>query len=263
MVADWSKILEFYSYCGGLPAPECSDNPLKFKFSWSPRGAFLSQYNSAIFLKDNKVITIPAPELMPKAIPYHVMDGYDFVAYPNRDSVPFRKFYNIPEAHTVIRGSLRYEGNPAFVKALCELGWIDTTQKDWLQTDGITWAEIWQKLVKSNSTDERYVLFDDVDLFTHITSAITTRIKDICKFTSEAEADRIISGLRWMGVLGSDKATVSGGTVLDTLCARLEKLMMFQPGERDLVMLQHRFVVENADGKQVRKEQCCPFAHDV
>lgn len=27
------KVNEFYSYCGGLPAPECSDNPLRFKFS--------------------------------------------------------------------------------------------------------------------------------------------------------------------------------------------------------------------------------------
>lgn len=26
----------------GLPAPECSDNPLGYKFSWSPRGALLN-----------------------------------------------------------------------------------------------------------------------------------------------------------------------------------------------------------------------------
>jgi saccharopine dehydrogenase-like NADP-dependent oxidoreductase len=31
------KILEFISYCGGLPAPECSNNPLGYKFSWSSR----------------------------------------------------------------------------------------------------------------------------------------------------------------------------------------------------------------------------------
>jgi saccharopine dehydrogenase (NADP+, L-glutamate forming) len=28
------KILSFKSYCGGLPAPENSDNPLGYKFSW-------------------------------------------------------------------------------------------------------------------------------------------------------------------------------------------------------------------------------------
>ena len=103
------KVLEFYSYCGGLPAPECADNPLGFRFSWSPRGALLSQRNSARFLQNGQVVDIGANELMTKAVPYYVMDGYDFVAYPNRDSVAFRDFYKIPEAHTIIRGSLRYK----------------------------------------------------------------------------------------------------------------------------------------------------------
>jgi saccharopine dehydrogenase (NADP+, L-glutamate forming) len=32
--ASGGKVREFYSYCGGLPAPECAaDNPLGFKFS--------------------------------------------------------------------------------------------------------------------------------------------------------------------------------------------------------------------------------------
>lgn len=39
--------------------------------------------------------------------------------------------------------------------------------------------------------------------------------------------------------------------MLDTLCAQLEKLMSFQSGERDLVMLQHKFVIEWSDGKKV------------
>jgi saccharopine dehydrogenase (NADP+, L-glutamate forming) len=100
------KVKEFYSYCGGLPAPECADNPLGFKFSWSPRGALLSQQNSTIFVEKGAVVEIPAQELMAKAKPYHVVDGYDLVAYPNRNSVPFREFCNIPKAYTVIRGSL-------------------------------------------------------------------------------------------------------------------------------------------------------------
>ena len=36
------KVESFISFCGGLPAPECSDNPLGYKFSWSPRGALLN-----------------------------------------------------------------------------------------------------------------------------------------------------------------------------------------------------------------------------
>lgn len=58
--------------------------------------------------------------------------------------------------------------------------------------------------------------------------------------------------MKWMGILSSEKATVTGENLLDTLCAQLEKLMNFKPGERDLVMLQHKFVVEWSDQKMVR-----------
>ena len=99
---------------------------------------------------------ISSEDLMGTAEPYYVMDGYDFVAYPNRDSVPFRDFYNIPEAHTVIRGSLRYRGNPAFVQALAVLGWLDQDKKKWLK-EGMTWAEIQQKAIGAAALDEMYV----------------------------------------------------------------------------------------------------------
>lgn len=38
----WYILQSFVSYCGGLPAPECSDNPLRYRFSWSPRGALMN-----------------------------------------------------------------------------------------------------------------------------------------------------------------------------------------------------------------------------
>ncbi len=34
--SEGGKVLHFYSYCGGLPAPEDNDNPYGYKFSWSP-----------------------------------------------------------------------------------------------------------------------------------------------------------------------------------------------------------------------------------
>lgn len=96
--------------------------------------------------------------------PYYVMDGYDFVAYPNRNSVPFQKFYQIPEAHTVIRESLRYKGNPAFIQALANLGWLDQNKKDWLK-EGMTWAEILQKAISASNVDKRH----DISFLLHRT----------------------------------------------------------------------------------------------
>ena len=84
------------------------------------------------------------------------------------------------------------------------------------------------------------------------------KVKEVCQFPDEGESYRIISGLKWIGLFSSEKATIRDGNLLDTLCAQLETLMAYGPGERDLVMLQHKFVVEWADGKQVRRP--CPLS---
>lgn len=213
------------------------------QFSWSPRGALLSQYNSATFLKDGNIVEISNRDLMGTAESYHVMDGYSFVAYPNRNSVPFREAYQIPEAHTVIRGSLRYRGNPALVKALIDLGWIDTQEKPWLK-DGMTWAQIQQQLTEARSTSE---------------TDLIAKVDEICRFPS-SERNEVMNGLKWMGLF-SEKIPSLRGNLLDTLSARLEPLCSFEPGERDLVMLQHKFVVEWKDGSKVSIDICSLLGH--
>ncbi|CAG8781043.1 3047_t:CDS:2, partial [Racocetra fulgida] len=97
------KIVSFISYCGGLPAPEASNNPLGYKFSWSSRGVLLALRNSAKFFLNGEIVEIPGTQLMLSAKPYFIYPAFAFWAYPNRDSTPFREFYNIPEAKTVLR----------------------------------------------------------------------------------------------------------------------------------------------------------------
>src|ERR1700761_7563625 len=81
------KITSFLSYCGGLTAAECSDNPLGYKFSWSSRGVLLALKNAAKYYQDGKVVEVSSEDLMSTAKPFHTgYQGYAFVAYPNRDS---------------------------------------------------------------------------------------------------------------------------------------------------------------------------------
>ena len=90
---------------------------------------------------------------MKHAKPYYISPAYAFVAYPNRDSTPFREWYNIPEAQTVIRGTLRYQGFPEFIAALVKLGWLDDSRKEWLK-DGISFAEATKLASGAPSTDQ-------------------------------------------------------------------------------------------------------------
>ena len=43
------------------------------------------------------------------------------------------------------------------MKALIDLGWLDTEPKDWLKA-GLTWAEVLQKAIGADDSTERYAL---------------------------------------------------------------------------------------------------------
>ncbi|KAM7192245.1 Saccharopine dehydrogenase / Homospermidine synthase [Naviculisporaceae sp. PSN 640] len=237
------KILSFKSFCGGLPAPENSGNPLGYKFSWSPRGVLLALRNAASFYQDGKVVNVAGPDLMATAKPYHIYPGFNFVAYPNRDSTPYKERYNIPEAQTIIRGTLRYGGFPEFVKVLVDIGFLSDEEQPFFK-EAIPWKEATKKVIGAPSSDEK-------DLVATIVSKAT--------FKDEEEKSRILSGLRWLGLFSSEK-TIPRGNPLDTLCATLEKKMQFGEGERDLVMLQHKFEVELKDGtRQTRTSTLCEY----
>jgi spermidine synthase len=91
---------------------------------------------------------------MSSAQPYYISPAYAFVAYPNRNSVPFREAYAIPEAETCIRGTLRYQGFPEFIKALVKIGFLDAGKREWLQEGSLTWAEIMHKMLETSGTAE-------------------------------------------------------------------------------------------------------------
>ncbi|KAH3906589.1 hypothetical protein HBI56_232680 [Parastagonospora nodorum] len=230
------KILSFKSYCGGLPAPENSDNPLGYKFSWSSRGVLLALRNQASYYQDGKVKTVEGPELMAEAKPYFIYPGYAFVAYPNRDSTPYKERYNIPEAQTIVRGTLRYGGFPEYIKCLVDIGFLSEDPKDFLKEgEKRTWRDATAKVLGASSDKDEDIIW-----------AISSKTK----FATTEEKERIISGLRWIGLL-SDEQIIPRGNPLDTLCATLEQKMQYEEGERDMVMLQHRFEIENKDGSKV------------
>jgi len=62
-----------------LPAPEASNNPLGYKFSWSPRGVLLALRNDAKYIDGGKVVEIPGPKLMDSAKPIYIYPAFAFV----------------------------------------------------------------------------------------------------------------------------------------------------------------------------------------
>ena len=242
------QVKSFLSYCGGLPAPEAATNPLGYKFSWSARGVLLALRNTARFFQapHKEPQSVSGTDLMESARPYYIMPSFAFVAYPNRDSTPFRELYGIPEAETLIRGTLRYQGFPELVLALVRMGFLSEETCEWLRPDaGLSWAQVTARAIEAPATDEQ---------------TLTDTVRARCAFhDAEAEA-HVLRGLRWLGLF-DDKfpATVSGtpaqmsagkgGNLLDSLCANLQGKCAYEEGERDMVVLQHKFGIVTADGQ--------------
>ena len=244
---DGGKIMSFLSYCGGLPAPEASENPLGYKFSWSARGMLLALGNTARFIEGGRTKEILGRDLMASAKPYSTgYAGYNFVAYPNRDSTPFVQKYGIPEAQTIIRGTLRYAGFPELVKVLVDIGFLSQDPVDYLKPSDtpIAWREATAKILTSTSDS-------DNDLTWAISSKTTFKDTD--------QKTHLLGGLRWIGLFSSDPV-IPRSTPLDTLCATLEKKMAYEKGERDLVFLQHKFDIEHANGEhETRTSTLCEY----
>jgi spermidine synthase / saccharopine dehydrogenase (NADP+, L-glutamate-forming) len=244
--AEGGKVKAFLSYCGGLPAPEAADNPLGYKFSWSSRGVLLALRNTAKFFENGKELTVSGTELMASAQPFYVSPAFAFVAYPNRDSTPFKQFYQIPEAETVIRGTLRYQGFPEFVLALVKCGFLDEEAKPYLtEKSGISWAQVTANTSGAQSTSEE---------------ALIEAVRAKCSFKSEEEARVVLQGFKWLDLFDSKKpATIRGtaaqakegkGNLLDTLCATLEQKCRYEQGERDMVLLRSEITYVDKAGAE-------------
>uniref|UniRef100_A0AAY4BCL8 Saccharopine dehydrogenase (NAD(+), L-glutamate-forming) n=1 Tax=Denticeps clupeoides TaxID=299321 RepID=A0AAY4BCL8_9TELE len=216
--------------CFGLPAPECSDNPLRYKFSWSPYGVLLNTISPAVFLKNNQVISIPAGgSLMESTMPMDFLPGFNLEGFPNRDSTKYAEPYGIKTAHTLIRGTLRFRGFSSAMSGFVKLGLINTDPCPFLEhtASPMSWkALMCQQLGLSPSVSDS--AFEE---------AMFERIgKD--SFRMET--------LKRLGML-SDEMVPHANSILSALAKHLEAKLAF--GERDLIVMRNDVGIRHSSGE--------------
>jgi saccharopine dehydrogenase-like NADP-dependent oxidoreductase len=220
------EVEEFYSLCGALPAPEAADNPMKYKFSWSPKGVILASRNSALYLKKGKKVFIEPADLFKDRFTYNFPGIGDLDVYPNRDSISYIDIYGIPETKTMYRGTFRYKGWCEVLDAMKSLNMLDDTVKDY---QGKSYAEF---LAERGGTE------------------VNDLKKNIALRLGIAEGSPPIESLDYLGFFSDEKLQYYETTPFEITSDRMIKKMLLSDDERDMVILQHIFLACYPDKKR-------------
>lgn len=222
--AKGGKITAFYSYTGGLVAPESDNNPWHYKFSWNPRNVVLAGQGTAQFLEDNKLKYIPYRRLFRQYRIVDIPNMGQFEVYANRDSLLYRDAYGLQDIKTLFRGTIRH------------LGFCDA----------------WNALVRIGLTDATFPIVDSDQLTYHDLmeaflgiSQHTGSVKDRVAKMIETEPDsEIMKKLEWLGLFSKRRIKLKNATpslILENLL--LEKWALGAQ-EKDMVIMQHVFEYE-------------------
>lgn len=220
----------FSSVCGGLPAPESAENPFKYKFSWSPRGVISACQNDARYRWEGSLVEVKGNELLQSAAPFvDAWNGFELECLPNRDSFKYERAYGIKDASTIFRGTLRYRGFSALMNTFQNLGMFDDAS-----FGANTWVELIEELRARRGG--------------------LKSIRDFvlaCADDDEEEADRAVAAMQWLGML-SEKRAGSSASIVDALCSVLEEKLVYDEGERDMVLMHHTIDGTFDDGTEER-----------
>ncbi|NBR37353.1 MAG: saccharopine dehydrogenase [Chitinophagales bacterium] len=203
----------FVSHCGGLVAPESDTNPWHYKISWNPRNVVTAGQAGALYRLQGKEIRLSYEQLFERENTVEVAGLGRYAWYPNRDSLSYLSLYGLQRVDTFIRTTLRH---PDFIK-----GW-----KNLLQLS-LTHDEPSYSLPNATLSEA----------FAHhfAKSGVETKV------TQLREKDPLFD--TQLQFLGADADKTPLGTSVFTpallLQRALEKKLLLQEGDRDMIVMLH------------------------
>jgi len=129
-IAELDEVHGLYSYGAGLPEPDCADNPLRYKITWTFEGVLMAYHRDGLLLRDGVEITVPGAHMF-KDEYIHLADFPvvgELEAYPNGDAIRYLDIFGLGKTvNTMGRFAMRYPGHCRFWQTLKDLGFLDET----------------------------------------------------------------------------------------------------------------------------------------
>ena len=219
------KIISFKSHCGGLVAPENDDNPWHYKISWNPRNVVIAGKAGAAFKENNQIIQREYETIFEDCKQVEIHGLSNLAYYPNRDSLSYIPLYELEEAETFVRTTLRY---PSFCKGwkyIVDLKLTDEEKK--YQIENLSFAQFFKQYFTEY----------------HLQKVLVEAMKD----------ENIVIQLKYLGLFDEDIINKNECSVADVIQILLEKKLVLQKEERDLIVMLHEIEYEiNGEKKSIK-----------
>ena len=226
--ADKKEIISFKSFTGGLIAPMSDNNLWNYKFTWNPRNVVRAgQGSPAKFIEKGKYKYVPYYRLFENTETINIDEMGEFEVYPNRDSLKYRKLYNLEDIQTMKRGTIRKVG----------------------------FSKSWNMLIKLGLTDDSYRISNSKNMsireFTNCflpydpNKSVEKKIQKELKIKSFNEEMNKLKAI----YLFDDKKKISteNGTPAEILEEILKDAWKLEKSDRDMIIMYHEFKHKHAN----------------
>jgi len=228
--SDGFVIKDFETFTGGLVAPDSEgDNPWRYKFSWNPRNVVLSGQGVVKFLQEYKYKYIPYHRLFRRTEVINIPGYGEFEGYPNRDSLKYRDAYNLHNAKTIFRGTLRRPGFSRCWNAFVQLGATDDTY------------------VMENSENLTNREFINSFLFYHPYDSVELKLAHYMNWDHDSSE---MYRLHWLGIFDDKPIGIKNATPAQIMEHILGQKWLMKPEDRDMVVMYHKFIYQQDNQDQ-------------
>ena len=237
--ADNKEIISFKSFTGGLIAPMSDNNLWNYKFTWNPRNVVKAgQGSPAKFIEKGKYKYVPYYRLFDNTETINIDEIGEFEVYPNRDSLKYRKLYNLDDIQTMKRGTIRKVG----------------------------FSKSWNMLVRLGLTDDSYRISNSKNMsireFTNCflpydpNKSIEKKVQKELKIKSFNEEMKKLKAIN----LFDDKKKIrtDNGTPAEILEEILRDTWKLEKNDRDMIIMYHEFKYRNRNKiKKITSTMVC------
>ncbi|HKK63768.1 MAG TPA: saccharopine dehydrogenase C-terminal domain-containing protein, partial [Bacteroidales bacterium] len=150
--------------------------------------------------------------------------------YPNRDSLLYRKLYDLENIPSLLRGTLRHRG----------------------------YCDAWNIFVQLGLTDDSFPVIhsDRISYRQFITAFVDGAVEEnveerLCDLFDISASSEIMNKIKWTGIFEKKKINLDMATPAQILEQLLLDKWVMQPNDRDMILMQHEFTYEsNGDVKK-------------